>query len=231
MIVLDERLAAVAQIVRPGSRIADVGTDHGYLITRLLMDGKAVFGYACDIHPKPLEKAAGTLKRYGQQERSALLLGDGLQGLLAEQVDDIIIAGMGGDMILHILDEAGWRDPAQRFVLQPMTKIHELRTGLYQRGYEILQERAALAKGFAYTVMQVCWCGKRRDIADLFAWVGLLPQTRSKEALVYLKKQAQTARNIAEGLEKSNTNRNEIDKYYKLANKIQKICSDWEEKR
>lgn len=131
----------------------------------------------------------------------------------------------------HILDEAGWRDPAQRFVLMPMTKIHELRTGLYQRGYEILQERAALAKGFAYTVMQVCWCGKRRDIADLFAWVGLLPQTRSKEALVYLKKQAATARNIAEGLGKSNTNRNEIDKYYKLANKIQKICSDWEEKR
>lgn len=67
MIVLDERLAAVAQIVRPGSRIADVGTDHGYLITRLLMDGKAVFGYACDIHPNPLEKAAETLKRYGSR--------------------------------------------------------------------------------------------------------------------------------------------------------------------
>ena len=56
MIVLDERLAAVAQIVRPGSRIADVGTDHGYLITRLLMDGKAVFGYACDIHPNPWKR-------------------------------------------------------------------------------------------------------------------------------------------------------------------------------
>lgn len=60
MIVLDERLAAAAQLVRPGSRVADVGTDHGYLIARLLLGGKAVFGYACDIHPKPLEKAAET---------------------------------------------------------------------------------------------------------------------------------------------------------------------------
>ena len=81
MIVLDERLAAAAQLVRPGSRVADVGTDHGYLIARLLLDGKAVFGYACDIHPKPLEKAAETLKQYGLQDCSALFLGDGLQGL------------------------------------------------------------------------------------------------------------------------------------------------------
>lgn len=129
MIVLDERLAAAAQLVRPGSRVADVGTDHGYLIARLLLDRKAVFGYACDIHPKPLEKAAETLKQYGLQDCSALFLGDGLQGLLAEQVDDVVIAGMGGDMILHILDTADWKNSSQRFVLQPMTKVHELRQG------------------------------------------------------------------------------------------------------
>ena len=146
MIVLDERLAAAAQLVRPGSRVADVGTDHGYLIARLLLDGKAVFGYACDIHPKPLEKAAETLKQYGLQDCSALFLGDGLQGLLAEQVDDVVIAGMGGDMILHILDTADWKNSSQRFVLQPMTKVHELRAGLYQRGYEILQERASICQ-------------------------------------------------------------------------------------
>ena len=144
---------------------------------------------------------------------------------MAEQVDDIIIAGMGGDMILHILDEAGWRDPAQRFVLQPMTKYTSCEQASISAAMRFYKKGLLWPKGFAYTVMQVCWCGKRRDIADLFAWVGLLPQTRSKEALVYLKKQAQTARNIAEGLGKSNTNRNEIDKYYKLANKIQKICS------
>lgn len=163
MIVLDERLAAAAQLVRPGSRVADVGTDHGYLIAQLLLDRKAVFGYACDIHPKPLEKAAETLKQYGLQDCSALFLGDGLQGLLAEQVDDVVIAGMGGDMILHILDTADWKNSSQRFVLQPMTKVHELRAGLYQRGYEILQERASIVKGFAYACAgPLVWAAVRR---------------------------------------------------------------------
>lgn len=229
MVVLDERLSAAAQMIRPGSRVADVGTDHGYLIARLLLDGKAAFGYACDIHPNPLEKAAKTLRQYDLQDRCALLLGDGLQGLSEEQVDDVVIAGMGGDMILHILDEAGWRNPAHRFVLQPMTKIHELRIGLYQRGYEILKEQAAQVKNFAYTVMQVRWCGQPREITDLFARVGMLPQTRSAAALVYLEKQAQSAEKIAEGLEKSNTKRNEIDKYYELAKEIRAICADWRE--
>ena len=231
MIVLDERLAAAAQLVRPGSRVADVGTDHGYLIARLLLDRKAVFGYACDIHPKPLEKAAETLKQYGLQDCSALFLGDGLQGLLAEQVDDVVIAGMGGDMILHILDTADWKNSSQRFVLQPMTKVHELRAGLYQRGYEILQERASIVKGFAYAVMQVRWCGQRCDVTDLFARVGLMPQTGSEEARIYLEKQAQIAKKIAEGLKKSNTKRNEYKKYYELAREIEDICIHWNEKR
>ena len=166
------------------SMVSSALTKNNFSVTKLattggfLMSGNTTFligtedenvdkAISCLLYTsKPLEKAAETLKRYGQQERSALLLGDGLQGLLAEQVDDIIIAGMGGDMILHILDEAGWRDPAQRFVLQPMTKIHELRTGLYQRGYEILQERAALAKGFAYTAVSYTHLDEEKKAAQ-----------------------------------------------------------------
>ena len=77
--------------------------------------------------------------------------------------------------------------------------------------------------------MQVRWCGQPREITDLFARVGMLPQTRSAAALVYLEKQAQSAEKIAEGLEKSNTKRNEIDKYYELAKEIRAICADWRE--
>ncbi|MDD3192730.1 MAG: class I SAM-dependent methyltransferase [Oscillospiraceae bacterium] len=230
MIVLDDRLAAVEEMVRPGVRVADVGTDHGYLIASLLQSGKAVFGYACDIHRQPLEKAAETLEKYGLTQRVQLLLGDGLKGLASQQVDDVIIAGMGGDMILHILDEARWEIPTQRFILQPMTKVHELRAGLYQRGYEILQERAAQAKGFVYTVMQVRWSGEQKTVADLFARVGLLPQDPSPAALAYLNRQADSVRAIGAGLEKSNTNRDKTEKYYRLAEEIEEICRKCEEK-
>ncbi len=231
MIVLDDRLAAAESMVRPGSRVADVGTDHGYLIARLLLSGKAVFGYACDIHPKPLEKARETLAQYGLLDRAKLCLGDGLQGLCSDQVDDIVIAGMGGDTILHILDEAGWHDPAQRFVLQPMTKAHELRSGLAARGYGLLQEQAALAKGFAYAVMQVQWTGVRRQISALEARVGLMAQCPSQAAQAYLANQAAVVRKMAEGMALSNTKRNESEKYYELYQEIQAICRDMGEKR
>lgn len=227
MITLDERLSAVESMVRPGSRVADIGTDHGYLIARLLLEGKAVFGYACDIHQKPLEKAAETLKKYGLQDRSRLLLGDGLTGLLPEQVDDIVIAGMGADTILHILDEAGWENPSQKFLLQPMTKHHVLREGLYRRGYEMLKEKAVSANGFAYTVIQARWCGKTQAVSDLFARVGLLPKFPCAEAEEYLEKQAQSLWNMAKGLEKSNTKSNKQEEYYNLAKEIFAVIKKW----
>lgn len=227
MIVLDDRLAAVAALVRQGSRVADIGTDHGYLIAWLLLKGRAAFGYACDIHQKPLEKARETLKSYGLDDRSQLLLADGLEGLLPEQVDEIVIAGMGADTILHILDEAGWKNSDQRFLLQPMSKHHILREGLYQRGYEIMEEKAAMVKGFAYTVIQARWCGKKQIVDPLFARVGMLPLSHSTAAQIYLKKQAQTLWNMAEGLEKANTNRNNKKEYYDLSREIFGILEQW----
>lgn len=231
MVSLDERLAAVAAMVRPGSRVADVGTDHGYLIARLLQEKKAVFGYACDIHPKPLDKARETLKNCGLEGCSRCLLGDGLSGLSPEQADDIVIAGMGAETILHILDEAGWRDPGQRFLLQPMSKHHLLRAGLYRRGYEIQTEKAVIVKGFAYTVLEARWCGRVRTVDGFFARTGLLPRSRSAAARVYLEKQAQLLENAARGLERSNTDSNCKDEYYEIAGKIREILERWDREK
>ncbi len=78
---LDARLAALAGLVRPGVRVADIGTDHGYLISWLAASGKIPAGCACDIHKKPLEKAAFSLSQYGIADRVELILCDGLQGV------------------------------------------------------------------------------------------------------------------------------------------------------
>lgn len=225
MITLDDRLAAAASLVRFGSRVADVGTDHGYLIASLLQKGQASYGYACDIHEMPLESARQTLQSCGLTEKATLLLGDGLNGISPEQVDDVVIAGMGGEMILHILDEAGWQDPRHRFILQPMTKVHELRAGLYGRGYEILQEKAASVGKFVYTVMQVRWSGEKKAVDELFARVGKLPESQEPEAALYLQRQRDTVRQIAENMEKSNTNSNKTKELYELADEIQRILS------
>ena len=113
---LDRRLQAIADLVNPegrsGLRLADVGTDHGYLVSYLALTGQIAKGYACDINPQPLERARRTLERYGVQGVE-LRLSDGLAALTPEMVDRVVIAGMGGDMMVHILSQAGWQQAQQ----------------------------------------------------------------------------------------------------------------------
>ena len=188
---LDPRLEALAQLVRPGVRCADVGCDHGHLIAWLCASGRVPGGYACDINSKPLEKAAFALSQYGLTGRVKTVLCDGLAGIGPGQVEDVVIAGMGGDLIWQIIDACPWsRDPALRFVLQPMTKGHRLRQALYAGGFTLLQERAAVAGGFAYTAMQAAYTGQRREISPLFAWGGLLLEDPSPAAQAYLARAA-----------------------------------------
>lgn len=222
MIHLDERLQAICRFVRPGSRIADIGTDHGYLLAKLLLDETAVFGYGTDIHKKPLEKAKETIAAHGLSEKVALLCTDGLQGIAPDQVDDVVIAGMGADTILHILDAAGWNDSHHRFVLQPMSKLPFLRIQLRQRGYEILAEKAVFVKHFTYTILQVRYTGTPQQTSPLFAWTGKIPKTDPENAVLYIKKQLQTVQQVQESLEKSNTNSIKQKEYNEIAEQLQK---------
>ena len=57
VIQLDRRLKQVAEMVLPGAKVADIGTDHGHLMAYLMQQGKIAGGYACDINEKPLNKA------------------------------------------------------------------------------------------------------------------------------------------------------------------------------
>ncbi|MBQ9938574.1 MAG: SAM-dependent methyltransferase, partial [Oscillospiraceae bacterium] len=108
MIHLDERLETAASFVRNGSVVADIGTDHGYLICSLAERGTIPRGYACDINEQPLAKAAETVEETGLGDKISLVLCDGLRGLDPNCADDIIIAGMGGELICSILSAADW---------------------------------------------------------------------------------------------------------------------------
>lgn len=186
---LDARLSLLAEMVRPGARAADVGTDHGYLIAWLAASGKIPSGIACDINRKPLEKAAFSLREYGVEEKVALVLCDGLSGVEPGSCDDIVIAGMGGDTIWKIIGSAPWtRDGHLRFVLQPMTKAPALRRSLYRNGFVLEEERAAVSGGFPYCAMAARYTGERREIEPWFAWGGLLAKDPSPLARAYIER-------------------------------------------
>jgi len=92
---IDERLSLCASFVRPGARLADIGTDHGYLPIRLSLDGKIESAVAADVRVKPLKSAESNIQKYGVTNIKTVL-SDGLQNISPEDAYDIVIAGMGG---------------------------------------------------------------------------------------------------------------------------------------
>ena len=88
-------LALCAALVRQGSSLCDVGTDHAYLPIWLLKTGKISRALACDINPGPLEAARRDGEKYGVGEELSFRLSDGLRAVSPQEAEDTVIAGMG----------------------------------------------------------------------------------------------------------------------------------------
>ena len=143
-IVLKNRLAAAASFVRRGSVIADVGTDHAWLPIYLLSKGIATRAVASDINEGPLCRARINIPK-ALKSKIELRLTDGLCGIEDFGADDILICGMGGELIARILADAPFtKNEKLRLILQPMTKAPYLREFLLREGFEITDEKLAL---------------------------------------------------------------------------------------
>lgn len=138
---LDRRLRGAADYVRENAFVADVGTDHAYLPIALLLEGKIRGGVVSDINEGPILRAKENMKRYGVGERLIALRCDGLSALHPYDPEDILILGMGGELITGILRAAPWvKDGHRRLILQPMTHPEILRRFLLTEGYSIVDE-------------------------------------------------------------------------------------------
>ena len=185
---LKGRLSLCAEYVREGSRLADIGTDHGYLPIALCECGRISSALACDINPLPLESAARNIAAHGLNDRIALRLSDGLKEVRADEADDIVIAGMGGELIADILENCAWaNDPEKRWILQPMTRHDVLIRRLYENGFSIERQGAVLDAKKYYTVLRVRYTGEQKSCDPFEANVGLLAPD-SEEAAGFLNK-------------------------------------------
>lgn len=153
---LTPRLRLLADWIAPGNRVVDVGTDHAYLPVYLLLSGKVSAVIAGDLRRGPLERAKLTGKEYGVADHIDFRLCDGLSAVSSEEVDTVIIAGMGGETIVSILAGAPWTaDGRHTLLLQPMTRAEDLRAFLAEYGYRINREQLVLDRGILYPVMSV----------------------------------------------------------------------------
>ncbi|MBQ8526286.1 MAG: SAM-dependent methyltransferase [Clostridia bacterium] len=138
---LSPRLKLIADLVKPGSVLADIGTDHGYVPVYCVSKGICPKAIAMDVNSQPLEKAKENISKYGLEDFITTRLSDGLEALSAEEADSVVIAGMGGLLIMNILEQgAHLLGKDTQLLLQPMLAQKELRQYLYIHGFEITDE-------------------------------------------------------------------------------------------
>lgn len=151
-----KRLLCCAAQVPQGARVADIGCDHGYLGIHLLQSGRASFVHACDLREGPIHRAMENALRFGTAEKMRFSRADGLSAVSPEEVDTVVCAGMGGDLIVQILRNAPWlKNEAYTLILQPQSSGQEVRRMLSEEGFGIVSETLAEDGGFLYYVMTV----------------------------------------------------------------------------
>lgn len=197
---LDARLMQCARLVRNGVCVVDVGTDHAYLAIHLVESKKAVKVIATDLREGPLDNASSNIKKYNCEETIETRLSDGLEEVRSSEVDDIIIAGMGGELIAEIIGSATWlKDRGKHLILQPMTMAEHLRRFLFNEGFRILEEKAVTSANKVYTVMLVAFEGGDIRVSDLYPYIGELEKNLDDAAVQYVKKEIRDLNNKASG--------------------------------
>jgi len=155
MLKLSGRLAAIYELIPVKKRIADIGTDHGYIPVRLALDG-AEDVIASDIREGPLLCAKKTAVRYHVEEKIRFVLAPGLAGVGSDDADCIVIAGMGGEVIGDILLTAPWlRDPGKTVILQPQSKKAELMACLISCGFRLTGGAVVEDGGRFYEILRL----------------------------------------------------------------------------
>ena len=181
---LSPRLRLLAGWVRPGARIADVGTDHAYLPAWLVCNGRVASAIASDLREGPLERARETGRVYGAEEVDFRLC-NGLSGIRPEEADTIISAGMGGENIAAILAGASWTaDGAHTLLLQPQTKAEDLRLFLSEHGYQITREALVWDRGILYPCMEAAAGQETLSLGQLYGGAKLLHDPLGEQYII-----------------------------------------------
>ncbi len=153
---LSKRLMKIASYVNYCEAIADIGTDHGYIPIYLVKNNKCNSAIASDINKGPIEKASTNIRFEGLSEKIKCLLGGGLKPLKVGEVNGVIIAGMGGNLIRDIILEDIEKVKLYDFlILQPAQNPEVLRKFLYNNNFEILNEDLILDDGKFYELFKV----------------------------------------------------------------------------
>lgn len=153
---LSKRLQAVADMVTAGNRVADVGCDHGYVSIYLIQHGISPYVIAMDVNKGPLLRAKEHIEGERLTDYIELRLSGGVDALCIGEADTIICAGMGGRLMVRILEQdADVTSHMKEWVLQPQSELSLVRAYIRSRGCTIVDEKMIYEDGKFYPVIKV----------------------------------------------------------------------------
>ena len=223
--MLDPRLRLAADFVREGSRVADIGTDHAHLPIALVQEGRCPSAIASDIRQGPVDNARRNIEQAGLDGVISVRLGDGLHTVRSDEVEDILIAGMGGETIAAILDEAPWVQNARyRLILQPMTRAEKLRAYLFEKGFALHPEKTTRVGRHWYTVLCAEYTGQPTAASEALCYVGRISPTEGDGYL-------QTVETRLQRQQKAHPTEVGTDRLQQIRRYRRGEWTPWEEKR
>ena len=204
---LSQRLSSVASMVTAGNCLADVGTDHGYVPIYLYERKIIPRAIAMDVNKGPLERAALHIAESGMKEAIETRLSDGLTALKPGEANSVVIAGMGGPLIIRILSaHPKVTESLKELILQPQSEISEVRIWLYEQGYEIVEEHMVFEDGKYYPMFKAVKNPEAEKLTDLEYKYGKLSVLREPEVLrAYLVREIANKQNILQKLSEETT--------------------------
>lgn len=220
-VCLSKRLTTLCHMITPGNRVCDVGCDHGFVPIYLITHGLAKECLAMDVGEGPLTQGKLHVEQYGLEQQIQLRLSDGLQKFQIGEADTLIIAGMGGPLMMRILKAYPEKTAAfQELILQPQSEIMEFRNFLREEGYRIVAEEMVQEDGKFYPMMKV-QKGIRKEtpfLSDIEkeledCYGPILLQSRHPVLLEFLEKEEKTLGAILERLQGDERN---VKRYHEI---------------
>ena len=154
--MISKRLQYIVDMVTHFETIADIGCDHGYVCIELIKNNKVKKAIASDISYPSLKKTIDFVKVNNIDDRIETRVGDGLDVLNKDEVDAVIVAGMGGVLISDILKKnynLKFKEKNPLLILQPVQQAKDLRYYLYENKFEIVDEDIVFDMGKYYNII------------------------------------------------------------------------------
>lgn len=227
-VVLSKRMQMVADMVTKGNVVADIGCDHGFVSIYLIEQGISPHVIAMDVNEGPLLRAKEHVEERGFHSCIDIRLSDGIEKLENKEADSIIIAGMGGRLVMKILSRHMDKvKELKEIILQPQSELHLVRRFLNEQGFVIAAENIVEDAGKFYPCIKaVVQEGQVPALSEEQEWYGpILLKEKHPVLYTYLQKEKEMFEQIEKQIHKyANTDILEDTKEENIQNRIRRIA-------